>query len=275
MPLSENNRKILEKLLRGDGGRSQQQNAITRRPPNEPAPLSFSQLQVWLHTQMATESPFYNESITFYHHGPLSPPVLERCLGEMMRRHEILRTTFEVRDGEPVQIVNPAPSALPLQFVDLSQLPTTDRTSEAIRLSTENARRCFDLSKGPLLRAVLVRMDDEDYRLYMTLHQIIFDGVTAQRIFLPEIATLYQAFSAGESSPLPEPSIQYGDFAYWQRNTMPAEFWGQHLAFWRSRLSGELPLLELPMVGVRPTLETHRGEVLSFTWEEELAARLR
>jgi surfactin family lipopeptide synthetase A len=275
MPLSENKRKILEKLLRGDGGRSQQQNAITRRPPNEPAPLSFSQLQVWLHTQMATESPFYNESITFYHHGPLSPPVLERCLGEMMRRHEILRTTFEVRDGQPVQIVNPVPSTVPMQFVDLSKLPTSERTSQAIRLATENAQRCFDLGKGPLLRALLVRVDDEDYRLYMTFHQIIFDGVAAQRIFLPELASLYGAFSTGNPSPLPELSIQYGDFAYWQRYTMPEEVRGRNLDFWRTQLSWELPLLELPMLRARPNVETHRGEVLRFAWDEDLAACLR
>lgn len=274
MPLSENKRKVLEKLLRGNGVRPQQQLAITRRPPNEPVPLSFPQLQVWLHTQMAAESPFYNESITFYHHGPLSPPVLERCLAEMMRRHEILRTTFEAREGEPVQVVNP-PSAFQLQFVDLSEFPNAQRTSEALRLATENARLCFDLSKGPLLRALLVRMDEEDYRLYVTFHQIIFDGVTAQRVFLLELATLYRAFSSGNRSLLPEPSIQYGDFAYWQRNTMPAEARRQSLEFWKSQLSGELPLLELPMLGARPNIETHRGEILRFAWNEDLAARLR
>jgi amino acid adenylation domain-containing protein len=273
--LSETKRQVLERLRRGAGVGSRQQFDIRRRPPNEPIPLSFPQLQVWLHTQVATEIPFYNESITFYRHGPLSPPVLERCLAEVVRRHEIWRTTFELRDGEPVQIVNPAPPVFPLQVVDLSELPDAERTSEAIRLAAENARRRFDLRKGPLLRALLVRIDDEDYRLYTTFHQIIFDGITAQRVFLPEVATLYQAFSAGKPSPLPELSIQYGDFAYWQRNTVSAEAWEQHLAFWRSRLSGELPLLELPMVGVRPSVETHRGEVLRFTWEEELGECLR
>ena len=275
MHLSENKRKVLERLLRGDGVHPQRQLAITRRPLNEPIPLSFPQLQVWLHTQMATESPFYNENLTFYHRGPLSPPMLKRCLGEMMRRHEILRTTFEVRDGEPVQIVNPAPSSFPLHIVDLSEWPIAERTSEAIRLATENARRRFDLSNGPLLRALLVRLDDEDYRLYLTFHHIILDGVAAHRVFLPELATLYQAFSTGKSSPLPELSIQYGDFAYWQRNKLPAEVWRHDVDFWRSRLSGELPLLELPMIGARPSVESHRGEVLRFTWEENLAECLR
>lgn len=269
--LSENKRQVLERLRRGEGVGSRQPLAIRRRPPNEPIPLSFSQLQVWLHTQVATEIPFYNESITFYRHGPLSPSVLQRCLAEVVRRHEIWRTTFELRGDEPVQIVNPAPAVFPLQVVDLSKLPDAEKASEGIRLATENARRGFDLRKGPLLRALLVHIDDEDYRLYMTFHQIIFDGITAQRVFLPEVATLYQALSAGKPSPLPELSIQYGDFAYWQRNTVPAEVWEQHLAFWRSRVAGELPSLELPMVGRRPTVETHRGEVLRFTWERELA----
>ena len=275
MHLSENKSKVLERLRRGEHVGSRQKLAIVRRPPNEPIPLSFPQLQVWLHAQMGTEIPFYNESITFYRHGPLSPSVLERCLREVVRRHEIWRTTFEVRDGEPIQVINPAPSVFPLQVVDLSELPDSKRASEAIRLASENARRRFNLSKGPLLRALLVRLDDEDYRLYMTFHQIIFDGVSAERVFLPEIATLYEAFSTGKPSPLPELSIQYADFAYWQRNTGPAEVWAEDLAFWRSQLSGELPLLEWPMVSVRPTAETHRGEVLRFTLEEELVERLR
>src|SRR6266705_2510746 len=173
MHLSENKRKVLERLRGGNGVGLRQHLAIARRPANEPIPLSFPQLQVWLHAQMAPEVPFYNESITFYHHGPLSPSVLERCLREVVRRHEIWRTTFEVRDGEPVQVINPAPSVFPLQVVDLSELPDSERASEAIRLASENARRRFDLSKGPLLRALLVRLDDEDYRLYMTFHQII------------------------------------------------------------------------------------------------------
>ncbi|HKW35891.1 MAG TPA: amino acid adenylation domain-containing protein [Candidatus Acidoferrum sp.] len=273
--LSENKRKVLERLRRGDGAGSRQQLVIPRRPPNEPIPLSFPQLQVWLHSQMETDVPFYNESITFYHHGPLSPSVLERCLHEIVRRHEIWRTTFELRDGEPVQIVNPPPAVFALQMMDLSGLPEAERSAEALRVATDNARLPFDLNKGPLLRALLVRLADEDNRLYMTFHQIIFDGVTAQRVFLPELASLYRAFSAGVPSPLPEPSIQYGDFAHWQRKTVPAGVWEQRLAFWRSRLSGELPLLELPTTGVRPNMETHRGEVLRFSWANALVDRLR
>jgi len=275
MSPSEKRRKLLERLRRGEGVAAREQSLIPNRPPNEPIPLSFQQLQIWLHAQMSPDMPFYNESITFHRHGPLSPPVLERCLREIVRRHEILRTTFEDHDGEPVQIVNPAPAAFPLQVADLSQLPEAERSSEALRLATENARRRFDLARLPLLRALLVRMDHEDYRLYMTFHQIIFDGVTAQRVFLPEIASLYQSFSTGESSPLPEPSLQYGDFAYWQRKTATAEIWAQPLAFWRSRLAGELPVLELPVVGARPSVETHRGEILRFAWGQELVERLR
>jgi acyl carrier protein len=274
--LSKAKRKILERYLRGElektaAGRP----TITPLPAGEVAPVSFPQLQVWLHGQMALDIPFYNETMTVYRQGPLNPAVLSRCLLEIVRRHEIWRTTFEPRDSEPVQIVHRIPSTFPLPVKDLRKLTKPERESEAKRLATEDARRPFDLRKGPLLRALLVRMGDEEYRLYMTFHQIVFDAVTAYRLFLPELSILYEAFSAGKASPLPELAIQYGDFAYWQRKRLSQDGWSEHMAYWRKQLSGELPVLHWPIGRPRPAVESHRGAIQRFALPESLIRPLR
>jgi len=202
--------------------------AIVSRPDGKPAPMSFSQQQVWLHGQMAGETPLYNQTMTVYRRGSLDADVLERCLREIVRRHEIWRTAFESVGGEPVQIVHDAPQRFPLQVVDLSGVPAAEREAEAVRLATEDARRPFDLKTGPLLRTLLITVSEQEHRLYMTLHHLIFDAVTAYRIFLPELEALYEAFSKGEPSPLEEPRLQYGDFASWQRQQESSDAWTQH-----------------------------------------------
>src|SRR5215472_16569096 len=161
------------------------------RAPQEPIPVSFAQQQVWLHSQMAGDVPFYNETFTVYRHGALDLALLERCLLEIIRRHEIWRTVFDARAGQPMQVVLPPPAIFPIPVVDLRHLPEGEREPEAIRLATEDSRRLFDLKTGPLLRILAVRMEDEQHRLYMTIHQIVFDPVTAYRVFLPELTALY------------------------------------------------------------------------------------
>ncbi len=125
-------------------------------------------------------------------------------------------------------------------------------------LPTETRRKLFDLKQGPLLRAVLIRMGEEEYRLHMTFHQIVFDAASAYRIFLPELITLYDAFSMGRPSPLPEPMLQYGDFACWQQTIAASGNWSDQLSFWRKKLSGELPILSWPNDHARPTYQTHQ-----------------
>jgi len=274
--LSEAKRRLLQKYLLGrveeDGP---ERGLICPRPPGELVPLSFAQQQIWLHGQMAGDVPFYNETMTVYRQGPLDVAVLERCLLEVVRRHEIWRTTFEVIAGEPFQIVHPAPRAFPLPVMDLHKLPEAEREAEAVRLATEDARRPFDLKTGPLLRALLIRTDDERYRLYMTVHQIVFDAVTAYRVFLPELATLYQAFVVGKPSPLPHLRVQYADFAYWQRKRWSDHIGSEHMAYWRRQLAGELSPLQWPSDRPRPPMETHRGAIQRFTLPADLVRTLR
>ena len=272
-PLSEAKRRLLQKYLRGGAGA--ERDVICPRPNGVPIPLSFAQQQIWLHEQMASDVPFYNETMTVYRHGPLDLVTLERCLLEIIRRHEIWRTTFEVINGEPVQIVHPAPRVIPLPLVDLRKMQGAEREAEGIRLAREDARRPFSLKNGPLLRALLIRIDNEQFRLYMTVHQIIFDAVTAYRVFLPELATLYEAFAAGQASPLPELPIQYGDFACWQRKRWPDHDGAEHLGYWRTQLAGEISPLQWPNDRPRPSIETHRGAIQRFALPAHLVRNLR
>lgn len=274
--LSEVKRRLLQKYLSSELGRhTVEQARISPRPSGELAPLSFSQQQVWLHGQMASDIPFYNEPITIRRQGPLDVTVIQRCLLEIIRRHEIWRTTFDVVAGQPVQTVHPVPKAFPVPVVDLRRFPEAEREAEAKRLATIDARRPFDLKTGPLVRALLVHMDDEQHRLYMTVHQIIFDATTVYRVLLPELTTLYEAFAAGKPSPLPELSIQYADFAYWQQKKLMPEAWPEHTAYWRKQLAGELPVLQWPNDHPRPPVETHRGATQRFMLPVGLVETLR
>jgi surfactin family lipopeptide synthetase A len=273
---SDAKRKLIDEYLRGGGVQTLAvRQPIPRRPAGEPVPLSFPQQQVWVHSEMAGNIPIYNEAITVERRGPLDVAVLERCLVEIIRRHEIWRTTFDAINGKPVQVVQAPFDRLPLKTIDLRHMPEPDRAAEAMCLAAEDARRPFDLKKGPLLRVTLVRMDEEEYRLYMTFHQIVFDAVSAYRILLPEVATLYEAFSAGRPSPLPEPTLQYGDFAYWQQKSLAADVWSEQLSFWRKKLSGEPPLLQWPNDRSRPAYQTHRGAIQRFAFDSSLLAPLK
>jgi amino acid adenylation domain-containing protein len=269
--LSDAKRRLLQRYLAGMVAKGTlERNA--HRAPQEPMPLSFAQQQVWLHGQMAGEVLFYNETITVYRHGAIDLAVLERCLLEIIRRHEIWRTVFDIRAGQPVQVVLPPPATFPIPVVDLRHLPEEERDAEARRLATEDARRTFDLKTGPLLRILAVRMQDEQHRLYMTIHQIVFDAVTAYRVLLPELTALYQAFAAGNPSPLPELGVQYGDFALWQRKKVSPENWSEHAAYWREHLAG-IPALQWP--GDRPEVDTHRGAIQRYTLPPALVRDLR
>ncbi|HZZ15201.1 MAG TPA: condensation domain-containing protein, partial [Candidatus Sulfotelmatobacter sp.] len=166
-------------------------------PEEIPAPLSREQEQVWRLDQTAgKQSPLHNESITIHRHGPCDPILVERSLAEIIRRHEIWRTTFEVVEGRPVQVVHP-PTPFTLPVTDLRSLPRSEREKKAVDLATQDARQPFDLKQGPLLRARLITLDDAEHRLYLTAHQIIVDGITVFDLFPFELTTLYESFAAG------------------------------------------------------------------------------
>jgi amino acid adenylation domain-containing protein len=245
--------------------------AIACRSERGAAPLSFAQEQIWLHGQFAKD--LYNESVTVYRRGPLDISALQRSLAEIIRRHEAWRTTFQVVDGQPVQVVQP-PYEPSLEAVDLRQLAPNQREPEALRLARQQARVPFDMERGPLLRAMLVRLGEEEYRLYLFLHHIIFDGFSIYRVFLPELVTVYNAFLAGQPSPIPELGLQYPEFAHWQRESLGSDRLNESRAYWSTQLDGELPILELPTDRPRPAMQSFRGAMHRFSFSRNLSDRL-
>ncbi len=239
------------------------------------APLSFAQQQVWLHAQLVPDIPLYNEPVTIRRHGSLDLAALERALAEIIRRHEAWRTTFALADGEPVQIIQPA-APVCLSLVDLSGLPEEQKEASIRQLAYADALRPFDLSEGPLLRALPVKLSDHEYRVFLTLHHIIFDGYSIYRVFLPELAALYAAFSKGEDFTLPEPPIQYSDFALWDREhrSRNGNLPGQ-LTYWRKQLGGNLPILPLPSDYPRPAVQSFRGATHPVELPRDLADSLK
>jgi amino acid adenylation domain-containing protein len=222
-----------------------------------PAPLSFAQQRLWFIDQLAPGSPLYNNAVALRAEGPLDSAVLALCFGEIVRRHEVLRTVFIARDGTPVQVARPAaPFVIPL--VDLSRLPESRRERRALALIAEETGRPFDLAHGPLLRVVLLRLAGEDHAIALTMHHIVSDG-WSMGILVRELTALYPAFAAGQPPPLPELSVQYADFAAWQRSWLQGEIEEREIAFWREQLAGLPSRLELPTDRPRAAVQSFRG----------------
>ena len=261
---SEAKRKLLEKCLRGELELRPKAQQIPRRPPGEPIPLSHAQEQVWMHAQLAPELPLYNEPVTIHHTGPLDVGALERSFNEILRRHEAWRTTFKLIEGQPIQEVHEKLS-ISFPFTDLRSLPPDRRDAAAIAIATAEASVPLDLAELPLFRARLIRLDDEEYRLYLTLSHIIFDGVAIYGVFLPELIALYKDFSAGQPSSLPELPFQYPDYACWERRTFTPESLAKNVEYWREQLSGPLPEIYLPTGSPISRRQTFRGSMLPFT----------
>ncbi|MFQ5794228.1 MAG: condensation domain-containing protein [Candidatus Bipolaricaulia bacterium] len=230
---------------------------LLRKKASEPNPLSFSQERLWFLHQLEPDSPAYNIPLALRFTGPLSVSIAERSLNEIVRHHEVLRTTFSVVDGRPVQVIAPA-LTLPLPVVDLRELPETERETEVRRLATEEARRPFDLVRGPLLRVTLLRLGEEEYVGLLIMHHIVSDGWSTG-VLGRELAALYSAFSTGSPSPLPELPIQYADFARWQRKWLHGEVLETQLAYWKQQLEGAPTALELPTDRPRPAIQTDQG----------------
>lgn len=278
--LSEAKQKLLEiQMRRGSlthaASASEVPSELTRHAREIPTPLSLAQEQVWRLDQTASKlAPLHNESITIHRHGPCDSAALERSLAEIIRRHEIWRTTFEAMAGQPIQIVHP-PAHFELPVADLRTLPENDREKKALDLATLDASKPFDLEQGPLFRARLITLDDAKHRLYLTAHQSIVDGITVFDIFPSELIRLYESFASGEASPLPEPKTQYADFACWQRRSLTGKTMENQLAYWQKQLSGELPVLQWPNRGARTDRQTYRGAMHPFELSRELAQSLK
>lgn len=264
-PVSEVKRRLLEQYLHGRGGASGPRPLITPRPFGEAAPLALSQEELWIREAGTFPvPPLYNECVTVRMAGEIEPALLERCLAEIIRRHEIWRTSYDVRNGQPVQVVHPAEDIVRLPMLDLRSLPGPRREAEAERMVGEIVRKPFDLKEGPLLRAKLIRMHDSEHRLYLSAHLSIVDGVSVYQVFPAELAMLYNAFAARQPSPLRRLPVQFGDYAYQQRRWLHGEEHAQQIIYWRKQLAGDLPVLAWPADRSRPPRETFRGTIRLF-----------
>ncbi|HEY7350648.1 MAG TPA: amino acid adenylation domain-containing protein [Ktedonobacterales bacterium] len=273
--LSEAKRALLEKLLRGKlFPTSVDAETITRRAHDGPVPLSFAQQQFWLLSRLTPHLPVYHLSVSISLPGPLDRAALEQSFNELIRRHEVWRTSFPLIEGQPVQQIHP-PSIFRLPFTDLRRLPRTEREAEALRLAAENTTAPFDLSQAPPLRARLVCLDDEEHRLFLTLHHIISDGFSVSQILLPELYALYQAYATGQPSLLPELPIQYADYACWQRETLDERALAEHLDFWKHHLAGAPTDLALPGDHPRPVASKGQMCAHSFTLPAQTTAALK
>ncbi len=262
------------------GAKDQKRTTIGRRPAEmAEIPLSFAQRRLWFLHQLEPGSPTYNISSAVRLLGRLRVPVLQRVLDAIVRRHEILRTTFPVKgNGEPVQVVA-REASLPLRIVDLQDLPTERREHEARRLAAEDAQRPFDLEAGPLVRVHLLRLADDDHVLLVTMHHIVADGWSVG-VFIQETAALYQAFTQGKPSPLPDLPIQYGDFTLWQLQYLGSpederSLLRQQLNFWQRQLADMPAMLELPADRPRPRVQTYHGDHINFEVPPALYEGLR
>ena len=220
-------------------------------------PTSFAQERLWFLNKLEPQSPAYNIPVALRLEGSLDVKVLERSLNEILRRHDVLRTRFSTMDGQPVQIITP-PQTMTLPVIDLSKHPKEQRETEALNLAGQERRKPFDLDRGPLLRVSLLYLDEREHVLLLTLHRIVSDG-WSMKVLYRELTTLYQAFSSGRPSPLPELPIQYADFAYWQRGWLQGEFLRTHVDYWKSKLRSSPPILEIPTDHPRPSLQSFRG----------------
>jgi FkbH-like protein len=260
--LSPAKRRLIE-LRREKAGRTE--TAIPRAPRKEQMPLSFAQQRQWLLNQFAPDSPIYNAPEVLRIRGALDHDVLERALNEIVRRHEVLRTTYSLSNNQPVQVIRPELN-ISVVIKDVRHLHDEEREITARQLAHEEIWRPLDLANGPVVRALLVQLGADEHLLVVTFHHIAYDG-WSKTVFNRELAAIYDAFTQGRPSSLPELPIQYADYAIWQRDRMQGDVLVKHLEFWRSKLSGAPPSIALPTDYARPQTSEFEG-----THEEVLIA---
>jgi amino acid adenylation domain-containing protein len=274
LKLSAKKRALLEVMLREKGVESSSDRRIPRRKEGDSIPLSFAQQRLWFFDQFEAGKSFYNLPGAIRLKGKLNVAVLEQTFNEIVNRHEALRSTFTEVQGQPIQVIAPPVSRLRLPVIDLRELPQSDREAAVKQLSAKEAQQPFDLELGPLLRTSLLQLSEEEYILLLTMHHIVSDGWSIG-VLAQELATIYEALSAGNQPQLPELPVQYADFAIWQRNWLCGEVLQTQLAYWKQQLEGAPPLLELPADRPRPPIQTSEGATQSLLLSQELTAALK
>lgn len=237
-------------------------------------PLSFEQERMWFLEQLESGNPAYNIRGAIQIKGRLNTDILEQSINEIIERHEILRTTFNIVDGQPRQIIG-SPFKLELPVVDLQKLNATFPEQEARRLATQIVQQPFNLSKSPLWRVSLLQIEEAEHILVLSMHHIVCDGDRSIGLFFREIGALYEAFSSGKPSGLVELPIQYKEFALAQRQQLLGEILETQLTYWKQQLGDNLPLLQLPTDRPRPAIQTYPGAYQQLNLSGELTEQLK
>ncbi|MGA9381804.1 MAG: amino acid adenylation domain-containing protein, partial [Phormidium sp.] len=249
------------------------------RPPIKPIPregllpVSFAQERVYFIQQLAPESSAYQFQATMRFKGQLNVDILQKCLDEIVLRHEIFRTTYPAENGQLFQVIHPHQ---PISFttLDLQTFPEPVREAEAQRLVEAEVQKPLEMTQLPLVKWVLLKLSEQEHLLIHIEHHIVHDGWSFN-VFLGELIELYQAFSLGNPSPLTEPALQFVDFAHWQREWVKTPEANAQLAYWQQKLSGSSPLLELPLDRPRPTEQTYQGDQIRVELPIDLCESLR
>jgi len=246
---------------------------IKHAPRDKDLPLSFAQQRLWFIDQLEPGAPIYNVHVPIRLIGALNVEALEKSLSEIVRRHEALRTTFPIKGERPVQMIAPAePLALPVR--DLSDASPEAKEAEIRKASAEEANHRFNLGKGPLLKIVLLRLDDQEHVLLFTLHHIICDGWTVG-VFVNELVALYPAFCNNKPSPLAELQFQYADFAAWQADYLQGDVLENQINYWKRQLGDFVEPTELPLDWPRRQNQSYRGSRQRFEIPESLTEKIR
>ncbi|MTJ53551.1 amino acid adenylation domain-containing protein [Anabaena sp. UHCC 0253] len=271
--LSPEKRQLLLQKLNQQKGKAAPAKIQPQSRDTQTFPLSFAQQRLWFFSQLEPESSAYNIPAAIQLTGNLNVLALENSINQIVHRHHILRTNFQVINGEPVQMIR-AETNLQTPIIDLQNIPENTRETEAIRLAKLEAEKPFNLEKDLLLRVNLLRLSETDHVILFTMHHIISDGWSTG-ILIRELTTFYKAFDSNQKCNLPELPIQYIDFAVWQRQYLQGDILQTQLNYWKQQLSGNLPILELPTDRPRPAIQTDRGTSQSFTLFPSLTAALK
>jgi hypothetical protein len=266
--------ELLTRRLREKSERAAYAPPIRRRDPSiVRPPLSFAQQRLWFVQKLEPHNVAYNMPLSVRLSGSLNVEILEQSLSEVVRRHEILRTTFAEFDGQPVQIISP-PQQVNFDVIDLRGLAKVAQADEVTRLWRHEGETPFDLAQGPLWRARLLWLEAEEHVVLFTMHHAISDA-WSMNILVDELGKLYEAFSLGQSSPLKELPVQYADYAVWQREWLRGEVLDAQLNHWKGHLAGAPTRLELPTDRPENRPRTTSGAVHHFTISREVSARLK
>lgn len=261
------------KGIKNNVKRQHQAVSLQPVPRHGKLPLSFGQERLWFIEQLHPGSPVHNLRAVYRLKGSLNVEALEQSIQEIVRRHEILRTTFPAVDGEPVLVIAPEVS-IDLPEIDLRKLSKEQQELEVRQIAIESAQQFFDLARGPLLRVKLLRLNEEENVLVRTIHHIIND-VWSDTVFMRELALLYEAFCTGKPSPLPQLPIQYADFAHFQRQWLQGEVLESQLNYWKQQLSGTISPLKLPTDYSLSTFLSYRGAAKILVFPKHLTEALK